>query len=132
MTPTPLTAPQLVAVLKVIASLSREEQVEIGRQAAAMITDLDARLVDACSIVLTDKPMCIACFETEPHTGTCGSSDPRALCNKRPIDSATFEKKAKDFIDSVFQPAKPQQPQEPTDGWPKFLHFATPTKPKDE
>lgn len=24
---------------------------------------------------------CSVCFETEPHTGTCGSSDPRALCN---------------------------------------------------
>lgn len=25
---------------------------------------------------------CGICFETEPHTGTCGSSDPKALCNK--------------------------------------------------
>src|SRR5690554_4042432 len=32
----------------------------------------DRRAYDRCPI----------CHEDEPHTGTCGSSDPRALCNR--------------------------------------------------
>lgn len=36
----------------------------------------------------TNKPVarqpCPICFETEPHTGTCGSPDTKALCNREP------------------------------------------------
>lgn len=32
------------------------------------------------------KPVaCVICHETEPHTGTCGSNDKRALCNAAPL-----------------------------------------------
>ena len=31
---------------------------------------------------------CPGCFETGPHTGTCGSSDPKALCNREPQQPA--------------------------------------------
>lgn len=40
---------------------------------------------------------CPICFEDEPHTGTCGSSDPRALCNlpiAQPADSGRVDDEA--------------------------------------
>lgn len=83
MTPKPdMNEGELVLALEKIIYHPRAEQAEIGRQAATMIRRLEVRLHDACSMVLSDKPMCVVCFETEPHTGYCGSKNPAALCNQ--------------------------------------------------
>lgn len=41
----------------------------------------NGRLMIAVCGAIQAQP-CGICFETEPHTGTCGSSDPKALCNQ--------------------------------------------------
>ena len=98
-----MTEAELARAMEKIIFYPRGEQAEIGRQAAAMIRSLEGRLQDACSMVLSDKPMCVVCFETEPHTGHCGSVNPAALCNQRDAEKAAIDCHI-NFILAPFQP----------------------------
>ena len=47
---------------------------------------------------------CVICQADEPHTGTCGSDDPRALCNRAPATSnveAANERLTEKFADTI-------------------------------
>ena len=49
---------------------------------------------------------CPICAEDEPHTGTCGSSDPRALCNRTQAEPAPAQN---DLLDGITWQADPYE-----------------------
>ncbi|GEM_PF-2878386 len=44
--------------------------------------------IDAALSQQAEPEECLVCCSDEPHTGTCGSSDPRALCNRAEAEPA--------------------------------------------
>lgn len=58
----------------------------------------------------TEPVKCPICYEDEPHTGTCGSSDPKALCNR-----AADPVKVPGDDERAAQGLPPYNPRLPTD-----------------
>ena len=65
-----------------------EDAIAAGTMSAAQVFTQMRQLL-AASAQVREVEACVICCADEPYTGTCGSSDPRALCNKPAPESAS-------------------------------------------